>query len=203
LPMPADLRERGREDPRYFGPDAQFRYERTVEPPDPEEGFSSIESRTVGATPETDDLRRAVMLDFDLLVQRASGMGPVLESRDVAVIPGRHDVLRRYVDDGWLLFAHAWRPQVDAQAISREEIEHVFERTRELVGVALDIAMCTHPAGPPICWCRKPIPGLVLEFAHHRRVSLRRSVVVGTSAADRTMAQRIGAEHRGEDFFSA
>jgi aryl-alcohol dehydrogenase-like predicted oxidoreductase len=203
LPMPEVLRERGREDPRFFGPDAQFRYERSVEPPDLDEGFTSIERRTIDVIPAPDESRRAILLDFDVLARHEGSADPAIDPTKVQLIPGRGDVLRRYANDGWSLFAHCWRPPVAANVVHPAQLEAVFRRTRELLGLALDVAVCTHPAGPPICWCRKPIPGLVLEYALREKVSLRRSVVVGMSAADRTMAQRIGAEHRDEGFFSA
>ena len=41
--MPEDLKARGKSDHRYFGPDAQFRYQREVEIPSEDEGFRSIE----------------------------------------------------------------------------------------------------------------------------------------------------------------
>jgi histidinol phosphatase-like enzyme len=56
--------------------------------------------------------------------------------------------------------------------------------------------MCPHDAGPPVCWCRKPIPGSLLEFTLRRGVALQRSIVVGGSAADRTMAERLGMTFR-------
>jgi histidinol phosphatase-like enzyme len=66
-----------------------------------------------------------------------------------------------------------------------------FAALRDLVG-EVDVATCPHDAGPPTCWCRKPLPGSPIEFAMRRGVSLERSVVVGSSAADRTMATRVG-----------
>jgi hypothetical protein len=41
----------------------------------------------------------------------------------------------------------------------------------------------------------------VLEFAWRRGVSLTRSIVVGASAADRTMAERIGARFESSESF--
>ena len=73
----------------------------------------------------------------------------------------------------------------------------------EVLGGDIDVACCPHDAGPPVCWCRKPIPGSVLEFATRRGVSLARSIVVGASAADRTMAERIGARFESSDGFFA
>ncbi|HEY2776988.1 MAG TPA: aldo/keto reductase [Gaiellaceae bacterium] len=54
-------------------------------------------------------------------------------------------------------------------------------------------AVCTHPGGPPVCWCRPPLPGLLIEFARREGVAPARSVLVGESAAHRTLAQTLGA----------
>ena len=56
-------------------------------------------------------------------------------------------------------------------------------------------AICTHPGGPPTCWCRPPLPGLVLEFARRHSVDPARSVVVGTSPAHRTLANALAARY--------
>jgi aryl-alcohol dehydrogenase-like predicted oxidoreductase len=56
-------------------------------------------------------------------------------------------------------------------------------------------AVCTHPGGPPTCWCRPPLPVLVLEFARRHSVDPARSVVVGASPAHRTLANALGARY--------
>ena len=56
-------------------------------------------------------------------------------------------------------------------------------------------AACTHPGGPPACWCRPPLPGLVLDFARRHGVDPARSVVIGASAAHRTLANALGARY--------
>ena len=171
LPSPEEIRQLGKKDTRYLLPDAQFRYERTLEPPTLEEGFASVEAHPFVREPDPND-GRALILDFD----------NVVESTNVAGTLARH---RR---EGWLILVHAWRPQA-----TPPEVEETFARIREVLGEDVDVACCPHDAGPPVCWCRKPIPGSVLEFAMRRRVALERSIVVGASAADRTMAERIGA----------
>jgi aryl-alcohol dehydrogenase-like predicted oxidoreductase len=55
------------------------------------------------------------------------------------------------------------------------------------------VASCPHPGGPPTCWCRPPLPGLVLAFCHHRGVDPARSVLVGTSPGHRALATAVGA----------
>lgn len=166
LPTPEEIRERGRKDTRYLLPDAQFRYERTLEPPSIDEGFVSVGERTFVRDPDS-AAHRALILDFDDLTE-ASRVG----------------TLERYRADGWLLFAHAWRPQLERGRTTP---------LTELLGADVEITICPHDAGPPVCWCRKPIPGSVIDFAVRHDVALGRSIVVGTSAADRTMAERIGA----------
>ena len=189
LPTPDEIRQRSRKDTRYLLPDAQFRYERTLEPPTLEEGFASVEKKAFTREPVAADAR-ALILDFDDLV---GGGAPMLAPEGVAIDPTRRDTLVRHVNEGWILFVHAWRPQLARNETTFQTVEACFTRFRELLGAAVEIACCPHDAGPPVCWCRKPIPGSVLELASRRGVALERSHVVGSSAADRTMAERIGA----------
>jgi aryl-alcohol dehydrogenase-like predicted oxidoreductase len=175
LPTPEEIRARGKRDPRYLGPDAQFRYERTVEPPVEDEGFVSVERRVFLRLPES-GAHRALVFDFDELSRAA---------RD----PANRDALARRIDDDWLLFAHAWRP-----GASSSDVEAELARARESFTFDVALAHCVHPAGPPVCWCRKPIPGRLIEFAQRCDVSVAQSIVVGGSAADRTMAERLGMQ---------
>ena len=175
LPSPEEIRQRGKSDTRYLGPDAQFRYERTLEPPTMDEGFVSIESREFFRAASVHP-HRAVILDFDAL-------------RHVAI---RQTVLR-HREEGWLVFAHAWRPNIARGQSTASDVAEEIEAMRAVLGVDVDVSVCPHDAGPPMCWCRKPIPGSVLEFASKRRVGLGRSIVVAMSAADRTMGERLGA----------
>ncbi len=168
LPGPEEIKSRGKADARYLLPDAQFRYERTLEAPTADEGFERVDRHAFqrsggGGT------ARALMFDFDDLAT----VGPT--------------VLADHREEGWIIFAHAWRPGDPAQPTLPEAFGPV------------DISVCVHEAGPPICWCRKPIPGAVLEFAVRRDVDLTKSIVVGRSPADRTMAERVGAAYRALD----
>lgn len=213
LPTPDELRQHGRHDSRYFGPDAQFRFQREVESPVPAEGFTTIESvpfvrhANVAGTAATDrDMRltgRALVLEFDaVLADSASGADVVVDASDVMVSADRRTVLADHVARGYRSFTYAWRPQVNHGTLTLDAVTACFERVRELLGIDLEFGVCTHPAGPPVCWCRKPLPGLVLEFAQRHRVQLRGGIVVGKSAADRTLAQRLDMEYRAaEEFF--
>jgi len=52
---------------------------------------------------------------------------------------------------------------------------------------------CTHEGGPPRCWCRPPLPGLLLAFAEAHGVDLARSVVISSTTVHRKMAEIVGA----------
>lgn len=175
LPSPDEIRAHGKSDPRYLGPDALFRFERTVEPPVEDEGFTAIERRTFVRAPRTSSGARALILDVDDLAD-----------------PRRCSTLARFAAEGWLLFAQAWRPGLARGEMTQADLDAEFTRLRAELGVEIELACCPHDAGPPICWCRKPLPGLVLEFARRRGVSLDTSLVVAHSAADRTLAERLG-----------
>ena len=160
-------------------------FERSVEPPTVDEGFSTVEARPF-VRRQSGGSTRAILLDYDDLVARDSGA-----------------MLERYSRDGWLLFAHAWRPDVAGRTTVAALLDE-FARTRERLGLSIEITHCPHEAGPPVCWCRKPLPGSFLEFALRHHVALDRSILVGHSAADRTLAQRIGVPYEpAERFFDA
>jgi histidinol phosphatase-like enzyme len=189
LPTPEEIRARGRGDTRFLLPDAQFRYERSLEPPTEDEGFETIDERRFVRAVSGDD-GRALILDLD---DMTLGEGPVLRAHAIAIAPGWREMLTRHHHDGWSVFVFAWRPQVARGEITASDVEACFPALRDQLGVPVTAACCPHDAGPPACWCREPIPGRVIEFADRARVDLARSIVIGLSAADRTMAERLGA----------
>jgi aryl-alcohol dehydrogenase-like predicted oxidoreductase/histidinol phosphatase-like enzyme len=197
LPMPEELRALGRKDHRYFGPDAQFRFERQLEPPVTDEGFTAVERPPFARHRNPGFCGRAVFLEYDgVLCMSASGAPAALQPDDVTLPPGRAETLARYHADGWRILGIAWRPQISADPSTESTIRACFQRTRQLLGLPLEVACCTHPAGPPICWCRKPLPGLLLEFAHRHRLALDRCTLFGRGPADRTLAARLGLDYR-------
>jgi aryl-alcohol dehydrogenase-like predicted oxidoreductase/predicted kinase len=55
------------------------------------------------------------------------------------------------------------------------------------------VALCRHGGGPPVCWCRPPLPGLVLALAHAHHLDPAASELHGTSRAHRALAAAVGA----------
>ena len=88
-------------------------------------------------------------------------------------------------DRGWLVLGTSWMSDApDAAA--------VIAALRERLPVLRAVAHCAHPAGPPVCWCRKPLPGMGLLLARAHDVDLAASFHLGRSPADRTFATRLG-----------
>jgi aryl-alcohol dehydrogenase-like predicted oxidoreductase len=58
-----------------------------------------------------------------------------------------------------------------------------------------NIGICPHEGGPPRCWCRPPLPGLLVAWALAHDVDFARSTIIGTSAAHRTMANALGTTY--------
>jgi predicted kinase len=82
------------------------------------------------------------------------------------------------------LLALGWQPG----ATSDDERAGAERLAREL-GRPVDVALCPHAGGPPVCWCRPPLPGLVVAWALRRGVDLARVRVAGDSPTLRTLAR--------------
>jgi hypothetical protein len=100
--------------------------------------------------------------------------------------PGRAVALEALLASGPAVLApgclvFAWLPEGDAPLVAAT------------AGLDVERAACTHPGGPPRCWCRPPLPGLLLDYARRRAIDPSRLTVVGTSAAHRRLAAAVGA----------
>ena len=83
-------------------------------------------------------------------------------------------------------------------------MDAVLTRMQAILGVDMDIVYCPHGAGPPVCWCRKPLPGLGVLAIERYRLDPRRCLFVGGGPQDPGFARRLGFEYRAAaEFFSA
>jgi hypothetical protein len=137
---------------------------RELEPPTDDEGFASVERVPFARAPR--DGRAAVFV-----AAAAAGSLP-LDGVDRAA--------------PHLVFD--WRP-----AGAAEDLDELAEDVSRSTSGPVETAVCPHPGGPPICWCRPPLPGLALAFAHRHGIDPAQSIVVGASAALRTLADALGA----------
>jgi aryl-alcohol dehydrogenase-like predicted oxidoreductase/histidinol phosphatase-like enzyme/predicted kinase len=190
-------------DANAFAPAAQFRMQRALEPPVVAEGFSRIDVVEFERQHAPDRANRALIVWCDgILVRSQSGARTPASPEDVAVIEGRGDVLRRYRDEGWVLVGMSWQPEIAAGTRTAEDVDAAFGRMQTLLGVTIDVLYCPHGAGPPVCWCRKPLPGLGVLAIERHRLDPRRCLFVGAGPQDPGFARRLGFEYReGSGFF--
>jgi aryl-alcohol dehydrogenase-like predicted oxidoreductase/histidinol phosphatase-like enzyme len=200
---PDEIRSMSKRDVSVFGPGVQFRCQRELEPPHPSEGFLQIEVMPFERRRDPTVSSRAVLLWCDGVLRRSrSGARTPLSAGDVEVLEERGDVLRRYQVEGWRLLGLSWQPEIADQTMSVEEVEAGFARTQELLGLRMEIEYCPHTAGPPVCWCRKPLPGLGVVFIERYALDPARCIYVGAGPQDPGFARRLGFEYRGaEEFF--
>lgn len=198
LPEPDELARLARTDPGCFGPGAQYNHRRQLEPPADDEGFAAIAVHPFVRKPD-DAGAPAVIVDVDDLVR----VGRPTTVADVRLADGAAAALAAWRAAGWLVVGTAWQPAlVGSPADVGAQVAAIDARTAELLGAPLPIATCWHPAGPPRCWCRKPLPGLGLRLARAHGIALARSIVVGhvdRGPSERGLAVRLGATYLEAD----
>jgi aryl-alcohol dehydrogenase-like predicted oxidoreductase/histidinol phosphatase-like enzyme/predicted kinase len=197
LPGDRELESLRKSDVAAFLPTVQFRYRRDLEAPDPREGFTRIDTVAFERRIDPTLVNRAVILSCDgILARSRSGLRVPLTPEDVEVVPGRADVLRRYRDAGALLLGISWQPEIAEGAQSSDGVKAVVARMCELLDVEIEVEYCPHAAGPPTCWCRKPLPGLGVVLGHRHRLDPAQCIYVGSGPQDPGFARRLGWTYR-------
>ena len=169
LPSPEEVREHARREPGLVAPTSQMRAFRELEPPADDEGFASIERIPFARTPSSS--RGAVFV-------AAAALG---EPRWEAAVRQADPTAPHLVFD--------WRPDG-----SVDDLAGPVARLSALVE-SVAAGVCPHGGGAPTCWCRPPLPGLLLAFARTHGADPARSTLIGTSAAHRTLATTLGARY--------
>lgn len=184
-----EIRQTVKKDINPFGPGVQFRYQRELEPPDDSEGFSRVDVVPFERTRDAGYVNRALIVWCE----------GILRPYDEA----RASVLRRYQSDGWQICGLSWQPEIAARSATREDVEAGFARMRDQLGVNLEILYCQHAAGPPTCWCRKPLPGLGVLLIERFKLDPAKCVYVAEGPQDPGFARKLGFVYReASEFFA-
>jgi aryl-alcohol dehydrogenase-like predicted oxidoreductase/predicted kinase len=172
LPTPDQLRGMARREPGVLLPTSQMRALRELEPPSTDEGLAGVERVRFERMPSTTGARSGVFV-----------AAAALHTRD----------WRQALDEGDRGAPHLvfdWIPDGAADALAASCLRVAGE-----VSGPVQPALCPHPAGPPRCWCRPPLPGLPLAFARAHGVNPSKSTLIGTRPAHRTLAQTLAARY--------
>ena len=172
LPSPEELRAAARREPGVHAPTSQMRALRELEPPAADEGFASVERVPFTRT------RPAGRAGAGVFVAAAALRQPDWKGAHEQHDPGAPHLVFDWSPDGTV-----------------EELADVTSLLADEASGPVESALCPHPAGPPTCWCRPPLPGLPLAFARKHAVDPSRSVLQGTSPAHRTLATSLGARY--------
>ncbi len=169
LPTPDELRARTRALPGLLTPTRQMRALRELEPPSPEEGFNRVE-----------------VVEFERSIPSSTNPGVM-----IAAAALRKPDWQRSLDAADARLPHLvfdWIPDGD-----QAKLDPLVAQLAARIHGPVEAAVCPHPAGPPICWCRTPLPGLPLAFARTHKLAPERCVLIGTSTAHRALANALGA----------
>jgi hypothetical protein len=143
---------------------------RELEQPSADEGFASVERISFERTP-------------------GPGEPGVLLAAPALRQPGWERALAQ-ADPEAPHLVFDWSPGGTTDALAP-----VVARVAAEVSGPVEAALCPHPAGPPTCWCRPPLPGLPLAFARAHGVEPSRSILVGAAPAQRTLAAALSARY--------
>ena len=169
LPTAEELPALARAQQGVMAPTSQMRTQRELEPPTADEGWVEVEQMPFVRAPWAGRARAGVFV-----------AASALEG------PGWQDVVHEQTDAPHLVFD--WIPDGTVEAL-----QAAAARVEAEIAGPVERAVCSHGGGPPRCWCRPPLPGLLLQFARAHDVDPSRSTLVGTSSAHRTLAATLGA----------
>lgn len=193
-----------KDDDNVFPPVVLSNYFKVFEHPTVDEGFAEVQSVHFNFQLGPEYINRAVIFDLDgtLRVCKSGAKYPT-DPDDVALaFPGIPEKLWQLRERGYLLLAATNQSGVAKGALTVMQMNDCITRTYALVGHDLHAVACTHPSGPPSCWCQKPMPGMGVALIERYRLNPRECLYIGDMTKDKTFAGRCGFGFAfAEDYF--
>lgn len=202
---PEDSKQLAKDDPNLPPPQAMARWAASFEAPHEDEGFGVVEEVPFVRRVDPGFTNKGLLLDVDGTLRRTkSGEMFPRDPADIELLPGRREILQRWVDDGYALFFVSNQSGVASGTVTKEAAEAAFARTIELLGLPVaEVAYCPHPAFPVACFCRKPLPGLGVSLIQRHKLAREHLIMVGDMDSDQGFARALGAKYvTAEDFFA-
>ena len=133
-------------------------------------------------------MRPAVFLDRDGVLNKLVPRGPqslLVAPRvasEFAFLPGVRPAVGRLRRCGLLVVVVTNQPEIARGRLSADELERMHLRLRSVIPVHA-VYTCPHD-DDDACYCRKPLPGLILRAVCDWQISLRDSFIIGDSWRD-------------------
>jgi HAD superfamily hydrolase (TIGR01662 family) len=203
---PDEMKALSKTDPNLPPPAALKRWADSFEAPNVDEGFAEVEVIPFVRRPEKGHTQKALLLDVDGTIRLTkSGEKYPRSADDVELLPGRKEVLKKWIADGYKLFFISNQSGVSSGKVTVEAVEAAMARTVELLQLPVtEVVYCPHKAFPVLCFCRKPLPGLGVYLIRKHRLAREHLIVVGDLGSDQQFAEGIGARYVDmKEFFGA
>ena len=199
LPSPEAIVRRAKKDPVFLAPGAIGRVRREIEPPESDEGFRAIDVLAFERAPRPGFDRAAIFVALGAIAKIGRGHG---DDDLVRFVPSAAEIIEAHRPSAdAAIHVFAWAPFVVSSpggaGVSSEELDRALARgSSALFGErAVTFSVCPHPDGRPICWCRPPMPGLVVSAIERDRIDPSRAVLLGTGPSHRAIARGVGAAY--------
>ena len=180
LPDEQELAALRKTDVNAFPPTVLFRYQRELEPPEESEGFSRVDRVAFERRANPAHVNGAVIAWID----------------DPAKLETTMPHLKAGATSGSRLLVLSWQPSIADGVRSRADVEAAFSAAAARAGLSIEFDCCPHGAGPPRCWCRKPLPGLGVAAIHRHRLDPARCLYIGDGSMDPGFARKLGFAFR-------
>lgn len=187
-----------------FPPLVLFKYKKEFEAPTTEEGFVAVTRTKFVRKDDPTFTNKALIVDYDGTLRECingNDKYPLTESQ-IEIKAGRAKVLEEYKKKGYLLLGISNQSGVSKGELAHDKAVDLFNHTNKLLGVDIEFRFCPHQSAPLACYCRKPMPGVFVEFMMKHKLNRKECIFVGDMTTDKTFAARAGITYYDHmDFF--
>lgn len=180
-----------------FPPTVLFKYKKEYQKPTVEEGFSKVDVHKFVRLENPEFTNKALIVDYDGTLRECIGGNekfPVSKDQ-IEIKAGRTKVLKAYKDKGYILLGISNQSGVAKGELSEQTAIELFEHTNKELGIDIEYRFCPHQSAPISCYCRKPMPGIGVEFIMKHKLNRKECIFVGDMTTDETFAKRAGFQY--------
>lgn len=180
-----------------FPPLVLFKYKKEFQKPDVSEGFSKVETFKFIRRDDPTFTQKAVIVDYDGTLRECingNDKYPVTKEQ-IEMKPNRRAALQSYKDKGYLLLGLSNQSGIAKGELTHDKAVELFNHTNDQLGLDIEYRFCPHQSAPISCYCRKPMPGVGVEFIMRHKLNRKECLFVGDLKTDETFATRCGFQY--------